>query len=120
MQRLRGKEKCVGILGERDSTRNPRICTSAAFLSSFYVKGDDETQGGESQMLLTSSFLLSPHLLLKTHWKRRSEGRDLWISHPMGFEEVARRADTRRLQLRFSICVRKEMHPELWLALDTF
>lgn len=48
MQRLRGKEKCVGILGERDSTRNPRICTSAAFLSSFYVKGDDETQGGVS------------------------------------------------------------------------
>lgn len=32
-----------------------------------------------------------PTHLFKTHWMRRSEGRDLWTYHPMGFQKEARR-----------------------------
>ena len=35
--------------------------------------------------------VLSRCFLLKTHWRRRSAGRDLWLSHAMGFEKEARR-----------------------------
>jgi hypothetical protein len=40
-------------------------------------------KGKISDLLL---IVLSPCLLLKTHWRRRPEERDLWLSHPMGFE----------------------------------
>ena len=36
------------------------------------------------------SYVLMSPLLLKTHWRRRAVGRDLWLSHPMGFEEGER------------------------------
>ena len=49
--------------------------------------------------------VLSPRFLLKTHWWRRSEGRDLWLSHPMGFEKETRSGDTRSMQLRSSHCL---------------
>lgn len=41
--------------------------------------------------------------VLKIQW-RRSEGRDLWLSDPIGFEKEPKREDTRRMQLRSSHC----------------
>jgi hypothetical protein len=52
---------------------------------------------GDSQ--LHTPHDLAPLLLLKTHWRRRSEGRDLWLSYPVGFKE-AKREDARIMQLR--------------------
>lgn len=41
--------------------------------------------------------ILSPHLLFKKHWRRRSEGKDFGSS-PMQFEKVMRREDERNLE----------------------
>lgn len=46
--------------------------------------------------------VFSPRILLKIHWRRKSERRDLCLSPPMGFENDTRREDTRRVQLRLS------------------
>jgi hypothetical protein len=43
------------------------------------------------------SQLHTPGLLLKTDWKRRSEGKELWLSHVMGFEKGTRREDARSM-----------------------
>lgn len=37
----------------------------------------------------------SPRLFLKTHLRRTSEGRDLGLSHPMGFVNEARKEEAR-------------------------
>jgi hypothetical protein len=52
-------------------------------------RGEERWSEGESQ--LHSTRVLSRCLLFKTHWRIRSEGRDLWLSHAMRFEKEARR-----------------------------
>jgi hypothetical protein len=54
--------------------------------------------------------ILSPCLLLKTLWRRRSEGQVLWLSHPMGFEEETRREDAMTTQLRSSLSLYTDSH----------
>lgn len=54
---------------------------------------------GRSQ--LRTPHVLSPRLLLKTHWRRRPEGRDLELSNRMGFE-MERRGERSLLVLLLS------------------
>ena len=52
--------------------------------------------------------ILSTRPIPKTHWRRRSAGRDLWLSHPMGF-------GARSMQLSFSPCLLVfSMHSSHW------
>lgn len=46
---------------------------------------------------------LSPRLLLKTQWRRRSKLRDLWRSPPMSFEKKARRKERGREEYAIEI-----------------
>jgi hypothetical protein len=54
---------------------------------------------------LHSPRVLSPRLFLKTNWKRRSEGRDLWLSPPIGFEKEMRREENAIEISPLSVCL---------------
>ena len=65
------------------------------------VNKEVRKEDASMQLLLSqwhNPYVLFPCLLLKTHW-RRSEARELWLSHPMGLRE-ARRKGVRSMQLR--------------------
>lgn len=52
-----------------------------------------EKTWGESQY--HPSRVLSPLLLLKIYWRRRTERRDIWLSHPMDVEKETMSEDAR-------------------------
>jgi hypothetical protein len=56
------------------------------------------TQGNLNCIIIR---VLCPRNLIITHWRRRSEGRNRLLSHPMGFEKRRERG-REDLQLRYS------------------